>query len=84
MHVDVKKSGLLRDGGAGGCPRQRPVPPDPHRPRVGFSSVHAAIDDHTHLAYAEIHPDEKAHHGHAALGGHPLISRVNNPAGHGS
>jgi hypothetical protein len=27
--------------------------------RVGYEYVHAAIDDHTHLAYAEIHPDEK-------------------------
>ncbi|GAA1310193.1 hypothetical protein GCM10009610_26620 [Pseudonocardia xinjiangensis] len=42
----------------------------------GFDSVHAAIDDHTRLAYAEIHPDEKAHRDH------PLISRVNNPPGH--
>ncbi|GAA1316764.1 hypothetical protein HF577_36050 [Pseudonocardia xinjiangensis] len=45
-------------------------------PRVGFTSVHAAIDDHTRPAYAEIHPDEKAHRGH------PPISRVNNPPGH--
>ena len=27
--------------------------------RVGYEYVHAAIDDHTRLAYAEIHPDEK-------------------------
>jgi hypothetical protein len=45
-------------------------------PRVGFNSVHAAIDGHARLAYAEIHPDEKAHRGH------PLVSRVNNPPGH--
>ncbi|WP_433559693.1 hypothetical protein ACQPWY_16510 [Pseudonocardia xinjiangensis] len=45
-------------------------------PLVGFNSVQAAIDDHTRLAYAEIHPGEKAHRGH------PLISRVDNPPGH--
>ncbi|WP_197332391.1 integrase core domain-containing protein, partial [Ralstonia solanacearum] len=26
---------------------------------IGFDYVHAAVDDHTRLAYAEIHPDEK-------------------------
>jgi hypothetical protein len=29
-------------------------------PRVGYDYVHAAIDDHIRLAYAEIHPDERA------------------------
>ncbi|GAA1306221.1 hypothetical protein GCM10009610_18460 [Pseudonocardia xinjiangensis] len=56
--------------------RERPVPPDPHRPPVGFRLRPRRIDDHTRLAYAEIHPDEKAHRGH------PLISRVKNPPGH--
>ena len=28
--------------------------------RVGYDYVHCAIDDHTRLAYAEIHPDETA------------------------
>lgn len=27
---------------------------------VGFDYVHSAVDDHTRLAYSEIHPDEKA------------------------
>jgi transposase InsO family protein len=61
VHVDVKKIGRLRDGGGwrvhGRNSEQR------HRartgPRVGYEYVHAAIDDHTRLAYAEIHPDEK-------------------------
>jgi hypothetical protein len=30
-----------------------------YRTRAGFDYVHAAIDDHTRIAYAEIHPDEK-------------------------
>ena len=27
---------------------------------MGYDYVHCAIDDHTRLAYAEIHPDENA------------------------
>ncbi|GAA1303134.1 IS481-like element IS1649 family transposase [Pseudonocardia xinjiangensis] len=61
VHVDVKKLGRLRDGG-GWRVRGR----DSHErrrsrsgPRVGFDYIHAAIADHTRLAYAEIHPDEK-------------------------
>jgi transposase InsO family protein len=62
VHVDVKKLGRLRDGGGW---RALGRDSDQHRksrtgPRVGFDYVHAAIDDHTRLAYAEIHPDETA------------------------
>ena len=28
--------------------------------RIGYDYVHAIVDDHTRLAYAEIHPNEKA------------------------
>ncbi len=28
--------------------------------RIGYEYVHYAIDDHTRLASAEIHPDERA------------------------
>lgn len=62
IHVDVKKLGRLRDGGG-----WRIHGRDSHArrasrtaPRVGYDYVHCAIDDHTRLAYAEIHPDEKA------------------------
>jgi transposase InsO family protein len=61
LHVDVKKIGRLRDGGGW---RVHGRDSDTHRahrnaPRVGYDYIHAAIDDHTRLAYAEIHPDEK-------------------------
>jgi transposase InsO family protein len=62
LHVDVKKLGRLRDGGGwrvhgrDSLERRR----SRYGPRVGFDYIHAAIDDHTRLAYAEIHPDEKA------------------------
>jgi transposase InsO family protein len=62
LHVDVKKLGRLRDGG-GWRVLGRDSPE--HRrarttTRVGYDYIHCAIDDHTRLAYAEIHPDEKA------------------------
>jgi len=62
VHVDVKKLGRLRDGGGwrvhgrDSLERRR----SRYGPRVGYDFVHAAIDDHTRLAYAEIHPDEQA------------------------
>ncbi|MEV1320091.1 IS481 family transposase [Micromonospora arborensis] len=66
VHVDVKKIGRLRDGGGwrvhgrdSAQNRQAERDRDAGR-RVGYEYVHAAIDDHTRLAYAEIHPDEKA------------------------
>ena len=60
IHVDVKKLGRLRDGGGW---RVHGRASDQHRStktatRVGYDYVHAAIDDHTRLAYAEIHPDQ--------------------------
>jgi hypothetical protein len=62
VNVDVKKLGRLRDGGVWRVHGRDSLE---HRrtryaSRVGFDFVHAAIDDHTRLAYAEIHPDERA------------------------
>jgi transposase InsO family protein len=61
LHVDVKKLGRLRDGG-GWRVLGRDSPEHArtrNAPRVGYDYVHCAVDDHTRLAYAEIHPDEK-------------------------
>jgi transposase InsO family protein len=62
LHVDVKKLGRLRDGGGWHFLGRDSDAHRQHRnaPRVGFDYVHCAVDDHTRLAYAEIHPDEKA------------------------
>lgn len=62
VHVDVKKIGRLRDGGGWRVLGRDSLE---HRrarnaTRVGYEYVHCAIDDHTRLAYAEIHPDERA------------------------
>ena len=58
--MDVKKLGRIPDGGGwrawgremGRTGRQK-------RARPGFDYIHSAVDDHTRLAYSEIHPDEK-------------------------
>ena len=69
LHVDVKKLGQVPDGGGwryvgrqqgqknraatAGKPRSA------HRnPKKGTSYVHTVIDDHSRVAYAEIHDDE--------------------------
>jgi transposase InsO family protein len=55
VHVDVKKIGKIPDGG-GWKAWGRGVKP---KTRVGYDYVHSAVDDHTRVAYSEIHTDEK-------------------------
>ena len=56
IHLDVKKLGRIPAGG-GWRATGRGYRPHTRRGH-GFDYVHAAIDDHSRLAYAEIHPDE--------------------------
>lgn len=57
IHVDVKKLGRIPDGGGwrlhgrGGRPNRKRG--------LGYDYIHTVIDDHSRLAYAEIHGDEK-------------------------
>jgi len=66
VHVDVKKLGRLRDGGGWRVHGRDSAQRNHSRTeqlagrRVGYDYVHCAVDDHTRLAYAEIHPDERA------------------------
>jgi transposase InsO family protein len=74
LHVDVKKLGNIPDGGGwrytgitqGKRNRQATLDAGhAHRnryghPKVGTAFVHTVIDDHSRVAYAEIHNDEKA------------------------
>ena len=66
VHVDVKKLGAIRPGGgwrASGrdsWQRHRSRAEQSAGRRVGYDFVHCAIDDHTRIAYAEIHSDETA------------------------
>ena len=57
VHVDVKKLGRIPDGG-GWRVHGRGTTPN-HHARVGFDYIHAMVDDHSRLAYAEVLPDEK-------------------------
>lgn len=60
VHVDVKKIGKIPDGGgwrahgraASGHQRDKKV-------KIGYDFVHSMVDDHSRLAYSEIHDDEK-------------------------
>jgi len=58
VHVDVKKLGRIPDGG-GWRIHGRAACPDRRR-TVGFDYIHSAVDDHTRIAYSEVHADEKA------------------------
>ena len=58
VHVDVKKLGNIPDGGGhrvlGRAEGKR------NRARgVGYAYLHTALDDHSRLAYTEIHTDER-------------------------
>ncbi|MET7364205.1 IS481 family transposase [Streptomyces sp. NPDC005562] len=58
VHVDVKKLGRIPDGGGHKILGRQAG--RARRSNVGFDYVHSAVDDHTRLAYSEIHADEKA------------------------
>lgn len=57
VHVDVKKLGRIPDGGGWRVHGRGPRPGATRR--IGFDYVHAMVDDHSRLAYAEVLPDEK-------------------------
>jgi len=58
VHVDVKKLGRIPPGGGHRIHGRR------HRPTsrrgLGYDYLHAAVDDHSRLAYVEVLPDERA------------------------
>ena len=71
LHVDVKKLGNIPDGGgwryvgrARGDYNRAATPGKPrnrhHNPKMGTAFVHTVLDDHSRLAYAEVHDDETA------------------------
>jgi transposase InsO family protein len=62
IHVDVKKLGKIPPGGGWrlhGPNAAVSVANRNKKTKIGYDYVHTAIDDHTRLAYSEIHPDEK-------------------------
>jgi transposase InsO family protein len=71
IHVDVKKLGNIPDGGgwryvgrAQGDKNRAATPGKPrnrhYNAKMGTAFVHTVIDDHSRVAYAEIHDDETA------------------------
>jgi transposase InsO family protein len=71
IHVDVKKLGNIPDQGgwryvgrAQGHRNRAGTPGKPrsihHGPKMGTAFVHTVIDDHSRVAYAEVHDDETA------------------------
>jgi transposase InsO family protein len=71
LHVDVKKLGNVPDGGGWryvgrqrGGKNRIATPNKPrganYKPKMGFAFVHTVLDDHSRVAYAEIHDDESA------------------------
>jgi transposase InsO family protein len=70
VHIDIKKLGNIPAGGGhrflgravGGhnsqADRSSGQLDRHHHPLIGHGFIHAAVDDHSRLAYAEIHPDE--------------------------
>jgi transposase InsO family protein len=70
VHVDVKKLGNIPDGGGWryvgrtqGNRNRAATPGKPksanREPQMGTAFVHSVIDDHSRVAYAEIHDDER-------------------------
>lgn len=60
LHMDVKKLGRIPDGGGWRGTGDRAAFPDRRRRQAGWEFVHSIVDDHSRLAYSEIHADEKA------------------------
>jgi transposase InsO family protein len=71
IHVDVTKFGNIPDGGGHryvgrqqGARNKRTTPGLPkgndYKPRTGTAYLHTVIDDHSRVAYAEVHDDETA------------------------
>jgi transposase InsO family protein len=60
VHTDVKKLGVIRDGGGWWAHGRDSAQSAAARrgPRVGYDYLHVCIDDHSRLAYAEVLTDE--------------------------
>src|SRR5712691_2869514 len=56
VHVDVKKLGRIPEGGGW---RMLGRSTSTRRRGGGYDYLHAAVDDHSRLAYVEVHPDER-------------------------
>lgn len=55
VHVDTKQLARVPDGGGWKLKGRGPTTAVRKRTHVGYEHVHAAVDDHSRLAYVEIH-----------------------------
>jgi transposase InsO family protein len=60
VHVDVKKLGRIPHGGGWRIRGRGQRTAADRRRRLGYDFVHAAVDDHSRVAYVEVHADERA------------------------
>ncbi len=71
LHVDIKKLGRIPDGGGwrklgkvegkrNNAKYRHPDATGNKRSSLGYGYIHAAVDDHTRLAYVEVLKDEQA------------------------
>ena len=81
VHMDVKKIGRIPDGGGWRAHgRQMGSTAARKRTKVGFDYVHSLVDDHSRLAYSEIHPDETRRHRRRVP--HPSLRLLRRPRHH--
>lgn len=59
VHVDVKKLGRIPDGGGWRVHGRDGVMDRSHKGALGYDKLHIAVDDHSRLAFIQVHADEK-------------------------
>jgi transposase InsO family protein len=64
LHIDVKKLGRIPDGGGWrmlgrSIQTRRSTEHARKSGRSSYDYIHAAVDDHSRVAYVEVHPDER-------------------------
>jgi hypothetical protein len=80
VDLGVGQPGVVIDGAVHELEPDPPgaLTPDHRRGKhikTGFDYIHIAVDDHSRVAYAEIHPDEKA----ATCAGTLHVPQVHTP-----
>jgi transposase InsO family protein len=59
VHVDVKKLGRIPPGGGHRMLGRKVARASRRKRGWGYDFLHAALDDHSRVAYVEVHPDER-------------------------
>jgi transposase InsO family protein len=59
VHVDIKKLGRIPDGGGWRFRGHQAGKHNKSKKPAGYAYLHHAVDDHSRLAYSEIHSDER-------------------------